>query len=86
MIIYFKEKTFCDNSRPGYNDCFIDYSLTKFEQAEPCGDVVYYSVKISDKYTIAEANAFAGKAIKNANDNKVTVLFALKELVDYELV
>ena len=86
MKVYFKENNFCDNSRAGYDGCFVDYSLTPFNANEICGDVIYYAVEISDNYSLEEVRDFCSKAISNAYKNKVTVLFALSEFVEYELV
>ena len=86
MKVYFKENNFCDNSRVGYDGCFVDYSFTPFNKSEACGEVIYYAVEISDNYTSTEVNNFCGKAIKNAYENKVTVLYALSELVNYTLI
>ena len=86
MIIYFKEKTFCDNSRQGYDGCFVDFQLSPFNTDVKCGDEIYYSVSISDKYTTTQALNFAGQAVKKSYEEKVTVLYALGTLVDYTLV
>ena len=86
MIIYFKEKNFCDNSRQGYDGCFVDFQLSPFVADVKCGDEIFYAVKISDNYTTTEALNLASKAVKKSHEEKVTVLFALGSLVEYTLV
>ena len=53
MKIYFMETTFRDNSRAGYDDTFIDYSLTPFASDEIGPTSVTYAVEVGEGYSQA---------------------------------
>ena len=86
MKVYFKEKAFCDTTNGNFDGCYPEFSFTPYEVSEQCGDTLFYTINISDKYSTQEVRSFCTKAVKTAFEDKVTVLFALSNLIEYELI
>ena len=81
MRIYFKEVTFRDHSRVGYDSVSISCSLYPYgTEVGHDSTSTWYFVEISDSYTREEAIRLARAAILKAQDSFISVSEALSAL------
>jgi len=81
MKLYFCETTYRDYSRVGYDDVFIDCSLSPYDSEEGSNAAsVWYSIEISDSYTSDEAMKLGGKAISLAQNEGISVSEAIMRI------
>ena len=80
MKIYFMETTFRDNSRAGYDDTFIDYSLTPFTSDEIGPTSVTYAVEVGEGYSDTQLRRLAEKALTLARDREIGIEEAIGAL------
>ncbi len=83
MRIYFKEVTFRDYSRVGYDSISISCSLYPYGSEEGHDSTsTWYFIEISDSYTKEEAIKLARAAILKAQDSFISVSEALSTLTN----